>query len=89
MLAPERKADGEMRPRIETWANVASHLRRLVGPKLGKKLAADVTRNDIAELPCIFYFQDASWHALRSWKPGLSPQRTASAMDRFRRCSSA
>jgi integrase len=50
MSAPERKADGEMRPRIETWENVASHLRRLVGPKLGRRIAADVTRSDIAEL---------------------------------------
>jgi integrase len=50
MPAPERKADGEMRPRIETWENVASHLRRLVSPKLGKRIAAEVTRSDIAEL---------------------------------------
>jgi integrase len=49
MSALEKKADGEMRPRIETWENVASHLRRLVSPKLGKKIAAEVTRNDIAE----------------------------------------
>jgi integrase len=50
MSTLEKKADGEMRPRIETWENVASHLRRLVSPKLGKRIAADVTRNDIAEL---------------------------------------
>jgi integrase len=50
MSALEKKADGEMRPRIETWESVASHLRRLVSPKLGKKIAAEVTRNDIAEL---------------------------------------
>jgi integrase len=50
MSALEKKADGEMRPRIESWENVASHLRRLVSPKLGKKIAAEVTRNDIAEL---------------------------------------
>jgi integrase len=50
MATPEKKADGEMRPHIETWENVASHLRRLVSPTLGKKLAAEVTRNDIAEL---------------------------------------
>src|SRR6516164_8956995 len=39
-----------MRPRIESWEAVASHLRRLVSPKLGKKIAAEVTRSDIAEL---------------------------------------
>jgi integrase len=50
MATPEKKADGEMRSRIETWENVASHLRRLISPTLGKKLAAEVTRNDIAEL---------------------------------------
>jgi integrase len=47
---PERKKDGEMRARMETWANVASHLHRLVSPRLGKRLAAEVTRDDIAEL---------------------------------------
>jgi hypothetical protein len=46
----ERKKDGEMRPRLETWANVASYLRRLVSRNLGRKIAADVTRNNIAEL---------------------------------------
>jgi integrase len=50
MSALERKADGEMRQRIETWENVASHLRRLVSPKLGQKIAAEVTRSDVAEL---------------------------------------
>ncbi len=46
----EKKADGEMRPRIESWANVASHLQRFVQPSLGKKIARDVTRQDIAQL---------------------------------------
>jgi integrase len=50
MSALEKKADGEMRSRIETWENVASHLRRLVSPMLGRKIAAEVTRSDIAEL---------------------------------------
>ncbi|MFG3595520.1 tyrosine-type recombinase/integrase [Bradyrhizobium sp. RDI18] len=48
--AKELKADGEMRPRIECWSNFASYLRRLVKPKLGHKIASDVTRDDIAEL---------------------------------------
>jgi integrase len=46
----ERKADGEMRPRIESWRCTEGHLRRLVKPKLGKMIASDVTRQDIAEL---------------------------------------
>jgi hypothetical protein len=46
----ERKDDGEMRPRIESWENVASHLRRFVKPSLGGKTARDVTRQDIAQL---------------------------------------
>ena len=37
MKTPVKKPDGEMRPRIESWENVASHLRRFVGPRLGKK----------------------------------------------------
>jgi integrase len=39
-----------MRPRIESWENVASHLRRFVSPTLGKKLATEVTKHDIAKL---------------------------------------
>lgn len=46
----ERKSDGEMRARIESWANVASHLQRFVKPSLGRKIARDVTRQDIAQL---------------------------------------
>ncbi|MGL3108908.1 tyrosine-type recombinase/integrase [Bradyrhizobium sp. BR 1432] len=45
-----RKPDGEMRPRLESWENTASHLRRFIGPKLGKKFAGDVTRGDIQAL---------------------------------------
>jgi integrase len=50
MKTPVRKPDGEMRPRIETWDNVASHLRRFISPRLGKKLASEVTKHDIATL---------------------------------------
>jgi integrase len=50
MNTPVRKPDGEMRPRIETWENVASHLRRFVSPRLGKKIAGEVTKHDIATL---------------------------------------
>ncbi|MGY4289600.1 integrase [Bradyrhizobium sp. LM2.7] len=46
----EMKEDGEERPRIESWKNVASHLRRFVKPSLGSKIASDVTRDDIAKL---------------------------------------
>jgi len=45
-----RKPDGEMRPRIETWGNVASHLWRFISPRLGKKIASEVTKHDIATL---------------------------------------
>ena len=44
------KRDGEMRPRIETWSNVESHLRRFVSPRLGRMLASEVTKHDIATL---------------------------------------
>jgi hypothetical protein len=50
MKTPVRKPDGEMRPRIETWGNVASHLWRFISPRLGKKLVGDVTKHDIATL---------------------------------------
>lgn len=50
MKTPVRKPDGEMRPRIETWENVASHLRRFISPRLGKKIASEVTKHDIATL---------------------------------------
>jgi hypothetical protein len=50
MKEDEQKEDGEMRPRIETWKNVASHLRRFLGKALGHKLATEITKNDIAAL---------------------------------------
>jgi integrase len=50
MQTPVRKPDGEMRPRIESWENVASHLRRFISPRLGKKIASEVTKHDIATL---------------------------------------
>jgi integrase len=50
MWTEVRKPDGEMRPRIETWENVATHLRRFLSPRLGKKVASEVTKHDIATL---------------------------------------
>ncbi|WFU53014.1 tyrosine-type recombinase/integrase [Bradyrhizobium pachyrhizi] len=50
MQGLERKSDGEMRPRVESWSNVASHLNRFVEPRLGRRIASDVTRQDVAEL---------------------------------------
>jgi integrase len=50
MKTPVRKPDGEMRARIESWENVARHLRNFVSPRLGKKLASEVTKHDIATL---------------------------------------
>ena len=41
---------GKLLPRVETWANVESHLRRLVSPRIGRMLVGDVKRSDIAEL---------------------------------------
>lgn len=45
-----RKADGEMRPRIESWEQYARHLRNFLGPRLGRKIASEVTKHDIATL---------------------------------------
>jgi integrase len=50
MKTPVRKPDGELRPRIESWKNVARHLRSFVAPRLGRKIASEVTKQDIATL---------------------------------------
>jgi integrase len=50
MKTPVLKADGEMRPRTETWSNVESHLRRFISPRLGKMAASTVTKRDVATL---------------------------------------
>jgi integrase len=50
MNTPVRKPDGEMRPRLESWENTASHLRRFISPWLGGKIASEVTKHDIATL---------------------------------------
>lgn len=53
MKTLERKADdpdGDKRPRLESWETIASHLRRFIVPSLGKKIASEVTKNDIATL---------------------------------------
>jgi hypothetical protein len=50
MSAPEPKDDGEMRARIESWENVARHLRNLISPRLGRMIAGDVTDDNIATL---------------------------------------
>lgn len=50
MKTPVKKPDGEMRPRLESWENTASHLHRFIRPRLGKKLAIEVTKHDIATL---------------------------------------
>jgi integrase len=46
----ERKADGAMRPRIESWPEVKRVLDRFVKPRLGKMVARDVTKHHIAQL---------------------------------------
>src|SRR4051812_38819941 len=33
-----------MRPRVEIWDNVASHLRRFIRPRLGKKITSEVAK---------------------------------------------
>jgi integrase len=50
MKVPVKKPDGEMRPRLESWENTASHLNRFVRPRLGKRLPSEVTKHDIATL---------------------------------------
>ena len=45
-----KKADGEMRARIESWEAVERIFDRFVRPRLGKKIASEVTARDIATL---------------------------------------
>jgi hypothetical protein len=45
MKTPVKKPDGEMRPRLESWSNW-----RFLSPRLGKKIASEVTKHDIATL---------------------------------------
>jgi integrase len=47
MRTLEPKSDGEMRPRIETWSNTASHLRRFLGEHVGHRPIGTITRHDI------------------------------------------
>jgi integrase len=47
---PKRLADGKVRPRLETWSNVAGHLNRFIRPDLGRMLAKDVTSHDLAAI---------------------------------------
>jgi integrase len=50
MKTLERKDDGKMRPRIESWEGVARHLRNFVSPQLGHMVAKEVTADDIVLL---------------------------------------
>jgi integrase len=46
----EKKADGEMRPILESWENVRGFLNREVRPAIGFMAPADVTNNEIAQI---------------------------------------
>lgn len=48
--ALEKKPDGEMRPSLESWQNVAGFLNREVRPVIGFMAPADVTNNEIAQI---------------------------------------
>jgi integrase len=45
-----KKADGEMRPQLESWENVRGFLDREVRPAIGEMTASEVTNNDIARI---------------------------------------
>jgi hypothetical protein len=71
MKTPVRKPDGEMRPRIETWENVASHLRRFISPRLGKKIAR--ARRSPARSPSTTSQRFRTISSLESWAFHRSP----------------
>jgi len=47
---PVKKADGEKRPRTESWEKVQQQLERNVRRAIGKKFASEVTNHDIANI---------------------------------------
>jgi hypothetical protein len=47
---PVLKADGEKRPRIESWQNVEGFLEYNVRPVIGTLICSEVTNNDIASI---------------------------------------
>ncbi len=77
--ARSSKPDGEKRPRLESWENTASHLRRFLGPRLGKKLA---TRDHQAG------HRDAlQRHRRGQVRQAVRQQRAPHAQGRHRACS--
>jgi integrase len=47
---PVKKADGEKRPRVESWQGIEGYLNRFARPRLGKMVASEVSNDDIAKL---------------------------------------
>ena len=81
MKTPVLKRDGEMRPRIESWENVARHLRRFVGPRLGKKIASEVTKHDIATLSNDIVAGKLGVPSVANARSGSKPALTAPKSD--------
>jgi len=50
LKVPVRKADGEMRSRMESWKDTEGYLDRYARPRLGHMVASEVTNHDIARL---------------------------------------
>lgn len=50
MKEPVRKADREMRPRIESWKTISGYLERYARPTLGHMVASEVENDHIAKL---------------------------------------
>jgi integrase len=50
MKEPVRKADRELRPRIESWETIAGYLERFARPALGHMVASEVENDHIAKL---------------------------------------
>lgn len=69
---PVRKADGEMRPRIESWENVEGFLNNNVRGSIGNKVASTVTNHDIARI-----------QATVAKRSNASARQTRSALNRM------
>ena len=82
----EDKGDGELRPEIESWEAVEGHLNSMIRPRLGKKLACEVTKHDIATLSDDIRFGRNGMAMTRGPKAG---QGSVSRARHMRRAASA
>lgn len=80
------KGDGLPVPEIESWEAIGGHLDSMIRPRLGKKLACEVTKHDIATLSDDIRFGRNGMAMTRGPKAG---QGSVSRARHMRRAASA